>query len=171
MMTTSLRRVLFRCAPGRRSVIGLGCAVMVYVIALTLLLPVMGKIALNGTASIDAHILWQREDGPIARGDYVMAPVRHPMIPSDYSHLTKHALCLEGDMLTARDGAFFCNGELIHRVKAQTRSGAPLEPFHWTKGKVPAGKVFIGSRHPDGFDSRYLGFFDIDDLTRLEKIL
>lgn len=154
-----------------RVLIGLGAAGAVYAAALVVLLPFMGHIALNGTESVKAHVLWKTPGKPIAKGDYVMAPATHPLIPADYSHLTKYALCLEGDILTERDGAFFCNGELIHRAKKKTRTGAPLEPFKWTGGPVPEGMMFIGSRHPDGFDSRYLGLFSVNDLTRLEPVL
>lgn len=154
-----------------RIIAGLAGAGAVYAATLALLLPVMNHIALNGTDSVKAHVLWKTPGTPIARGDYVLAPASHPLIPESYSHLTKYALCVEGDILTERDGAFFCNGELIHRTKKKTRAGTPLEPFKWSGGPVPEGKIFIGSRHPDGFDSRYLGLFAVEDLIRLEKVL
>ncbi len=157
--------------PRTRIMVAIGAAVGVYAGAIALIVPVFDRVALNGTPSVAAHVLWKTPEAPIARGDFVLAPVSHPMIPADYPYLTKHALCLEGDILTARDGAFFCNGKLLHRAKRRTRTGAPLEPFDWAGGVIPDGMMFIGSRHPDGFDSRYLGLFATRDLVRLEKVL
>jgi len=31
--------------------------------------------------------------------------------------------------------------------------------------------IFVGSRHPDGYDSRYYGPVAIERLTRMEKLL
>jgi len=31
--------------------------------------------------------------------------------------------------------------------------------------------IFVGSSHPDGYDSRYYGPVAIDRLTRMEKLL
>lgn len=169
-----MRRLLdgYRNLPrAKRVAIGAGASVGVYMSWIAMIVPVMDHVALNGTESVPAHILWKTPETQIARGDYVLAPAQHPLIPTDYPYLTKYALCVEGDVLDYRDGAFFCNGELMLRVKRRTRAGAPLEAFSWPGGTIPQGKIFIGSRHPDGFDSRYLGLFEKRDLVRLEKIL
>lgn len=169
-MRTLMERYL-GLKPRMRIMVAIGAAIGVYLGAIALILPVFDRVALNGTPSVAAHVLWKTPGARIARGDYVLAPASHPMIPADYPYLTKLALCLEGDILTARDGAFFCNGALLHRAKRRTRTGAPLEPFNWSGGAIPDGMMFIGSRHPDGFDSRYLGLFATRDLVRLEKVL
>ncbi|MEL6277289.1 MAG: S26 family signal peptidase [Pseudomonadota bacterium] len=150
---------------------GLLIAVATYAGVTALLVPVMGKIVLNGTASIDAFVFWKTPGRAIAKNDYVLAPARHPLIPRQYEHLTKHALCLPGEWLTFSGTAFSCNGVHLHTVKIETKKGVPLERFEWEAGVVPEGKAFIGSRHPDGFDSRYLGFFDLDELVRLEALI
>lgn len=154
-----------------RIIVGVSAAVAVYLGTIATLVPVMDHVALNGTSSVPAHVLWKTPNRPILRGDFVLAPAHDPMIPKDYHYLTKYALCVEGDMLTERNGAFFCNGDLIHRAKRRTRLGAPLKAFSWPGGPVPKGMMFIGSRHPDGFDSRYLGLFRTKELIRAEKVL
>jgi conjugal transfer pilin signal peptidase TrbI len=171
MMMNALKQRCLALRPRARLALALVGALSVYLGAIALIVPVFDRVALNGTPSVAARVLWKTPGAPIGRGDFVLAPASHPMIPPDYRFLTKHALCLEGDMLTVRDGAFFCNGGLLHRTKRRTRDGAPLQPFQWAGGVIPEGMMFIGSRHPDGFDSRYLGLVATRDLVRLKKVL
>lgn len=149
----------------------LAAALGVFAGTIAILVPVMDHIVLNGTPSVEASVLWKTHGRTIAKGDYVMAPVRHDLLPPQYSHLTKRALCAPGDWLSFDGRTFRCNGAALNTVKPETRAGLPLEPFTWTDGAVPAGKMFVGSSHPDGFDSRYLGLFSVEDLTRLEPLI
>lgn len=50
------------------------------------------------------------------------------------------------------------NGKPVGRMKPQTRDGEPLTVG--AVGAIPAGCYYVGSPHPDGFDSRYadIGF-------------
>ena len=127
-------------------------------------------VVVNGTPSIDARILLKTSERP-RKGDYVLAPAAHPYMPPGYKHLAKKALCVAGEELSFSHGAFTCAGVVIATVKAETRTGAPLAAFEWTTGPIPDGYVFVGSAHPDGFDSRYLGLFAADELVRLERLL
>ena len=128
------------------------------------------RIVVNGTPSVSAHILIKAPGEEIHKGDYVLVPTQNHFLPNGFDSLTKHVLCVEGDVLAFKRGAFYCNGEFLHRPKRQSLSGASLDAFFWREGVVPHGKVYVGSPHPDGFDSRYLGLFDLDDLTRLEAL-
>ena len=145
--------------------------IIVFGAALACLVPLMGRIVLNGTPSVPANILWKTPSLSIGKGDYVMAPARHEYIPPQYPYLTKRALCLPGETLSFVDGSFLCDGILLNTTKPETLTGAPLTPFQWRTGPVPEGFAFVGSDHPDGFDSRYLGLFPLEDLVRLEPLL
>ncbi|MEM6415488.1 MAG: S26 family signal peptidase [Pseudomonadota bacterium] len=151
--------------------IGYFKAALVFALPIAVLAPVMGRIVLNGTPSVKASIFWKTPDQAIEKGDFVMAPARHPYIPPNYPYLTKIAMCFPGDRLKFEAGRFSCNGVPLNQTKKETLTGAPLEPFQWNDAVIPPGKVFIGSPHPDGFDSRYLGFFAIEELTRLEALI
>ena len=85
--------------------------------------------------------------------------------------MTKHVLCLPGDLLEVVGLDFYCNGVLITRAKTHTRRGDPLPIFEWDGGPVPADVFFAGTDHPDGYDSRYFGFVPLDSATVLERKL
>ncbi len=155
----------------RTQLIGYLKAIAVFATAIAVFVPVMDRIVLNGTPSVKANIFWKTPKQAIVKGDYVMAPARHHYIPANYPYLTKVALCFPGDQLKYEADQFFCNGVELNKTKKHTLTGAPLEPFQWEDGEIPPGHVFIGSPHPDGFDSRYLGLFAIEELIRLEALI
>lgn len=138
------------------------------------------KISLVMTPSIDAWAVF-KAPGPIRRGDYVMFTMRHPIAGPDPVSVTKYALCLPGDRLTmietpsqsapdAMDGRYFCNGRPLGVSLPYAHGGIRLEHMHWS-GIVPAGMAYVGSPHPRGFDSRYLGLIPIRKLTRVKRII
>ena len=143
---------------------------VVFFSATSIMVHCFERIVLNGTPSVRAHILIKAPAEAPRKGDYVLVPIESRFLPNRYNSLTKKVLCVEGDLLQFKRGAFYCNGEFLHRPKHISLSGAPLTAFLWSDAVVPQGKVYVGSPHPDGFDSRYLGLFDIDDLTRLEAL-
>ncbi|MCI1754340.1 MAG: hypothetical protein LKM31_00055 [Sphingobium sp.] len=67
----------------------------------------------------------RKAPGPIAKGDYVMFTLSHPLAGPKPVSVTKHALCMPGDrLITDRehrrsvrpngwDGWYFCNGVLL----------------------------------------------------------
>ncbi len=138
------------------------------------------KVSLVMTPSIDAFAVRQAP-GPIARGDYVMFTLHHPIAGPKPVKVTKHALCMPGDRLTkiekpsvaarnAFDGYYFCNGELLGVSLPYGIHGQKLDHMQWS-GVVPAGMIYVGSNHPRGFDSRYFGLVPIATLTRMERLL
>jgi conjugal transfer pilin signal peptidase TrbI len=130
--------------------------------------------------SIDA-IAVRAAPGAIHRGDYVMFLLSHPLAGPAPVSVTKQALCLPGDRITmverpsnfsrTVDGWYYCNGRLLNESKPTGRNGQRLEHWRPAAATIPAGFIFVGSPHPDGFDSRYYGPVAIDRLTRMEKIL
>ncbi|QJU58426.1 peptidase [Sphingomonas sp. AP4-R1] len=141
---------------------------------------VVPQVTLVMTPSIDAFAV-RRSPGPIARGDYVMFMLRHPIAGPNPVSVTKHALCMPGDRLTmfetpsplvrnSRDGHYYCNGELLGVSVPQAHNGMKLDHMRWS-GIIPAGMAYVGSPHVRGFDSRYFGLLPIATLTRMERIL
>jgi len=65
---------------------------------------------------------------------------------------------LPGDRVAHAGSLVLINGAAISRMKPRTRAGEPLTPG--AVGAVPPGCYYAGTRHPDGFDSRYaeIGF-------------
>lgn len=134
--------------------------------------------------SIDA-IAVRAAPGPIRKGDYVMFRLSHPLAGPRPVNVTKQALCLPGERIAviekpsmspgapnaSYDGYYYCNGRLLGVSKPVARSGQKLEHWQPRTSTIPQGMIFVGSHHPDGFDSRYYGPVAISRLTRMEKVL
>lgn len=140
----------------------------------------MPQITLVMTPSIEAWAV-RSSPGPIARGDYVMFTLHAAIAGPRPVRVTKHALCLPGDHLTftetpsplvaeAFDAHYFCNGRFLGLSMAMAGNGMKLRHMRWS-GIVPPGRIYVGSPHPRGYDSRYLGLLPISALTRMERIL
>lgn len=138
------------------------------------------QITLVMSPSIDAYAV-RKSPGPISRGDYVMYMLQHPIAGQSPISVTKHALCMPGDRLTMyetpsrqapgrSDGHYFCNQEFLGVTLPFAHNGLKLEHMKWS-GIIPSGMIYVGSRHPRGFDSRYIGLLPISRLTRMERIL
>lgn len=155
--------------------------------ALAIILPLslcaawlLPQITLVMSPSIEAYAV-RKSPGPISRGDYVMYRLQHPIAGPSPVSVTKHALCMPGDRLTMyetasrqapgrRDGHYFCNGKLLGITLPFAHNGLKLEHMKWS-GIIPSGMIYVGSHHPRGFDSRYIGLIPISRLTRMERIL
>lgn len=120
--------------------------------------------------------------GPIHSGDYVSFWLSDPLAGPRPVHVTKHALCMPGQLLAqidrpsrlhrgAQDGYYYCDGRLLGISKAFGRQGQSLIHLAWGHRPIPPGFVYVGSHHPDGYDSRYYGPVAIDRLTRMERVL
>ncbi|WP_454884371.1 S26 family signal peptidase [Sphingomonas oryzagri] len=131
--------------------------------------------------SIDAWIV-RASPGPIHRGDLVSFRLTDPIAGPKPVSVTKYALCLPGQMLSEverpsrmapgkSDGWYYCDGRLLGVSKVFGRKGQALTHLHWGRSPIPAGFVYVGSAHPDGYDSRYYGPVAIDRLTRMERVL
>lgn len=60
---------------------------------------------------------------------------------------------MPGDLVTRADSWVSVNGHRVAHLKARSVRGEPLTPG--PLGRVPEQCYFMGSPHPDGFDSRY----------------
>lgn len=127
------------------------------------------QVVLTMTPSVDVRVLIKTPKLPPVVGDYVLLEAYHEYMPEGMNLLTKRYLCAEGQVIEATGTNVYCDGVWLHRRKPLTGTGKPLDAFVWS-GPVPAGQVYVGSKHPDGFDSRYLGFFELSGLLRLEAV-
>lgn len=101
------------------------------------------------------------------KGDYVNLQIQHPLIERNRRvTITKRIGCVAGEKLSFHDDRFYCNQELLGGVLKKTWRGEPLTAFAWS-GPVPQGKVFLIGDHPRSFDSRYFGFVNTTELTKL----
>ncbi|QNG43600.1 S26 family signal peptidase [Sphingobium yanoikuyae] len=140
----------------------------------------MPQITLVMTPSIDAWVV-HRSPGPIHRGDLIFFTLSDHVAGPKPVAITKYALCLPGDRISMverhgiggliANGWYYCNGRLMGVSKPAARNGKAL--MHWRpeSPRIPKGMIFVGSRHPDGYDSRYYGPVAIERLTRMEKLL
>lgn len=131
--------------------------------------------------SIDAWIV-RAAPGPIHRNDLVSFRLIDPIAGPKPVNVTKYALCLPGQLLSEterpsgrapgkRDGWYYCDDRLVGVSKPFGRKGQALVHLAWGRQPIPAGFAYVGSSHPDGYDSRYYGPVAIDRLTRMEKVL
>ncbi len=130
--------------------------------------------------SIDA-IAVRASPGPIHKGDFVMFMLSHPLAGPKPVNVTKQALCMPGERIDmiekpsmtsqAWDGWYYCNERLLNVSKPVGRGGQKLDHWQPHEGLIPEGTIFVGSSHPDGFDSRYYGPVAIERLKRMEKVL
>lgn len=155
--------------------------------AMTLILPIgiatwwaIPQVTWVMSPSIDA-IAVRASSGPIRKGDYVMFELSHPLAGPKPVNVTKQALCMPGERIAmiekpsmmpgAWDGWYYCNGHLLNVSKPVGRNGMKLEHWQPMLGTIPEGTVFVGSHHPDGFDSRYYGPVAIERLHHMGKVL
>ncbi|MBF7013691.1 S26 family signal peptidase [Novosphingobium resinovorum] len=147
---------------------------------------IMPQVTLVMTPSIDAWIV-HRTGGTIRRGDLVSFVLSDPLAGPKPVNVTKYALCMPGEPIAVVEIApgtvkakranrgtnawYYCDGRLMGISKPVARSGRRLR--HWLPDdpRIPEGMVFVGSNHPDGYDSRYYGPVAIERLTRMEKLL
>lgn len=130
--------------------------------------------------SIDAWGL-RAAPGAIRKGDFVMFMLSHPLAGPRPVNVTKQALCMPGERITMIekpsmvpgewDGYYFCGERLLNVSKPVGHGGEKLDHWHPRQGRIPEGRIFVGSNHPSGFDSRYYGPVAISRLTRMEKVL
>lgn len=141
---------------------------------------VVPKVTLVMSPSIGAWAV-RTAPGPIGKGDLVMFTLHHPIAGPEPVNVTKYVLCMPGERLSMvevpsraaareRDARYFCNGAPLGTTLPYSARGLKLEHFHWN-GIIPQGRVYVGSPHPRGFDSRYFGLVSIDRLTRMERLL
>ena len=119
----------------------------------------MENMLITTTASLEHRYFWKTDKIP-ENGDYLMFSFNHPLISRDDITVTKKITCTEGSLLTVKNRIFYCDGKALGQAKQISSRGDILPVFAWN-GVIPDGKVFLTGQHPDSFDSKYWGFFDL----------
>lgn len=120
-------------------------------------------LLINVSDSLPNWAFLVRRGGAPARGDYAF------FMPPPSALLARHfgtrpppfakiVYGMPGDRVTHEGAMVAVNGRIVSRMKRSSRLGEPLTPG--ATGRVPAGCYYLGTPHPDGFDSRYaeIGF-------------
>lgn len=104
------------------------------------------------------------------RGDFVVFnPPKSALITAHFgnrpSPFAKRALGVPGDLVTRNGNAVQVNGETVATLKPRTKRGETLVPG--PTGRIPERCYYLGTAHPDGFDSRYaeIGFVCADRIV------
>ncbi len=128
--------------------------------------------------SIDAWLV-TTAPGPIRKGDLVQFSLSHPAAAPEPVSATKYALCMPGEIVRiveqpapiggAPQARFYCGTILLGVSLTRGRRGIKLD-YARIAGLIPPGFVYVGSSHPNGFDSRYIGLVAVDRLRRMEAI-
>jgi conjugal transfer pilin signal peptidase TrbI len=120
--------------------------------------------------SVHYSLMW--DVGGVGRkGDYVIVPMPAQLRKDGGpTQLTKRVGCVSGEVLHFQQGQHYCNGVWLGAVLSRGSDGRKLKPFVWD-GPIPEGKVYLVGDDPRSYDSRYLGFFDQGQTTRLRPIL
>jgi conjugal transfer pilin signal peptidase TrbI len=139
------------------------------------------QVTLVMSPSIEAWAV-RASPGPIAKDDYVMFLLSHPLAGPTPVNVTKHAMCMPGERISmiekpslmapgAWDGWYFCEGRLLGVSKPYGRNGQRLDHWQLTLMRIPPGMVYVGSHNPNSFDSRYFGPVALRRLTRMVRVL
>lgn len=150
-------------SPGRRSLLPSWQAIavlLVIVIAFESLREWRNRhlFLINATDSLpNWAFVVTRGEAP-ARGKLAFFAVpRTPLITTHFGRdpkpFGKIVYGMPGDIVTRSDNWVSVNGARIAHLKPLSKRGEPLAPG--PLGRVPNGCYFMGSPHPDGFDSRY----------------
>jgi type IV secretory pathway protease TraF len=128
-------------------------------------------VALTPSLRYTVFYLGDRHGEGIRPGDYVVFNLDHPVI----AHLKikkaiKEAVCVSGQVLTASDKDYYCNGRYLGMAKEFSHQGEKMENFIYD-GVVPSGSLFVMGHHKDSFDSRYFGFIKVDDVEKIARPL
>lgn len=112
----------------------------------------------NTSQSLPNWAFMVRRAAAPSRGDYVFfSPPSGELVRRHFGArpplFGKIVYGLPGDVI-AHDGVFVrINGKIVSRMKAKSFSGELLTPG--TTGTIPHRCYYVGTPHPDGFDSRY----------------
>ena len=113
---------------------------------------------INATDSLPNWAFVVERGAPPVRGHLAFFMVRRtPLIVAhfgtDPQPFGKIVYGMPGDLVTRKNDWVWVNGVRIAHLKPRSKRGEPLVPG--PVGRIPRDCYFMGSPHPDGFDSRY----------------
>ncbi|MDQ2765341.1 MAG: S26 family signal peptidase [Pseudomonadota bacterium] len=118
---------------------------------------------INASESLPNWAFFVEKNKSPRRGQYVFfAPRANPLVlrhfGPDSGPFGKRVIGMPGDMVTHQGAFVYVNGVRVAHMKPLSRFGETLTPG--PVGRVPPRCYYVGTPHPDGFDSRYaqIGF-------------
>ena len=118
---------------------------------------------INASESLPNWAFFVARDKAPAKGDYVFfVPPDNALVRRHFGPETgpfgKRVIGMAGALVEHRGAYVYVDGVRVAHMKPLTRTGEPLTPG--PVGRVPRGCYYVGTPHPDGFDSRYgeIGF-------------
>ena len=118
---------------------------------------------INASDSLPNWALLVQKNVMPAKGEYIVfSPPETKLIERHFGvhpkPFAKFVYGVGGDLVDRQGGWVRVNGRPIAHLKAFSRQGEALTPG--PVGRVPQRCYFVGTPHPDGFDSRYadIGF-------------
>lgn len=98
-----------------------------------------------------------------AKGDYIFfVPPENALVRRHFGPASgpfgKRVIGMPGSLVEHRGAYVYVDGVRVAHMKPFSRTGEPLTPG--PVGRVPERCYYVGTPHPDGFDSRYgeIGF-------------
>jgi len=118
---------------------------------------------INASESLPNWAFFVRAGKEPVKGDYVFfVPPAGDLVNRhfgpDQGPFGKQVIGMPGALVEHRGEWVFVDGVKVARMKPRTRFGEALHPG--PSGVVPRDCYYVGTDHPDGFDSRYaeIGF-------------
>lgn len=132
-------------------------SIVLFVILYYFVQGVAGKrIIYNTTPSLDGYVyLLDMNNKQITRNSLVaFYPPENPFYKE--KGLLKQVWGMPGDKVEFKaDGAFYINDIYKGKAKKQSSAKKPVELEQSENGTIKSGQYFVGTPHPDSFDSRY----------------
>ncbi|WP_066559959.1 S26 family signal peptidase [Croceicoccus bisphenolivorans] len=115
-------------------------------------------LMINASPSLPHWAIWLDKDTAPTRGMIVLfAPPPSELLSAHFGEkpqpFGKRVLGMPGDVVTRQGRTFAINGEVVATAKPKSRKGEALALG--PTGTIPAGCYYVGTDHPDSFDSRY----------------
>ena len=115
-------------------------------------------LMINASPSLPYWAIWLAKDAAPARGAIVLfAPPPSKLLTAHFGDkpqpFGKRVLGMPGDVVTRHGRTFAINGEVVATAKPVSRKGEALALG--PTGTIPEGCYYVGTDHPDSFDSRY----------------
>lgn len=115
-------------------------------------------LMINASPSLPHWAIWLEKDAAPTRGTIVLfAPPPSELLSAHFGEkpqpFGKRVLGMPGDLVTRQGRTFAVNGKVVAIAKPRSRKGEPLALG--PTGTIPDGCYYVGTDHPDSFDSRY----------------
>lgn len=115
-------------------------------------------LLINATDSLPHWAFLLEKKRPASAGDLIFfRPPPSELLLTHFGEgeqlFGKHVLGVGGDVVTVAGRAVLINGRQVAVAKTTSKRGVPLEVV--APQTIPFDCFFVGTDHPDGFDSRY----------------